>query len=313
MLVNKPLQDIITFTRASAATRINSAGVMESVAANVPRIDYDPVTLAVRGILLEEQRTNLLLNSLIDGTPLATQSVTVTAVAHTLSFYGSGSVALSGAYTGNLAGAGAYPARNSLTFTPGAGTLTLTVTGDVKFAQCGPGAFSTSFIPTAGAQVTRAADVASINTLSPWYNQTEGTLYVEAAWSNGNGSGDGKSNRVAAVFSDGTSTTSFRIYNLFGTAGGVFSRIAGVTQVESLSGTPATSAVVKAAVGMQQNNTTLVTDGVVRGTDTSCLMVPVSKLEIGSLVGLQNLGGHIRKIRYFPKRLTNAELQALTA
>ncbi|MFV3388434.1 hypothetical protein ACNFCJ_24020, partial [Pseudomonas sp. NY15364] len=80
--------------------------------------------IRVRGLLIEESRTNLLLNS----ATLATQSVTVTAVAHTLSFYGTGSVTLSGAATGTLTGTGAGN-RVSLTFTPTAGTLTLTVSG----------------------------------------------------------------------------------------------------------------------------------------------------------------------------------------
>ena len=62
-LVSKSFSDIITFSRGSAATRVNSAGRVESVAAGAPRFDYDPVTLAARGILIEEQRTNLLTYS----------------------------------------------------------------------------------------------------------------------------------------------------------------------------------------------------------------------------------------------------------
>lgn len=48
-----------TFTRASAAWRVNSAGVIVPAAINTPRLDYDPTTLTSRGLLLEEQRTNL--------------------------------------------------------------------------------------------------------------------------------------------------------------------------------------------------------------------------------------------------------------
>lgn len=48
-----------TFTRASVATCVNSAGLIVSAAINAARIDYDPATLACRGLLLEEQRTNL--------------------------------------------------------------------------------------------------------------------------------------------------------------------------------------------------------------------------------------------------------------
>lgn len=53
----------ITFTRASGGGRFNAAGQYEWLAADQPRIDYDPVTGECRGLLIEEQRTNLLTNS----------------------------------------------------------------------------------------------------------------------------------------------------------------------------------------------------------------------------------------------------------
>jgi len=53
----------VTFTRASSATRVNSSGLIETVSNDVSRLDYNPVTLAPRGFLVEEQRTNLVLQS----------------------------------------------------------------------------------------------------------------------------------------------------------------------------------------------------------------------------------------------------------
>lgn len=53
----------ITFSRLSAATRVNALGVIESVPAGVPRLDHDPVTLACKGLLIEGARTNVLLRS----------------------------------------------------------------------------------------------------------------------------------------------------------------------------------------------------------------------------------------------------------
>lgn len=50
----------ITFTRASTATRTNSRGLVELVPSGVPRIDFDAVTGACKGLLIEEQRANLL-------------------------------------------------------------------------------------------------------------------------------------------------------------------------------------------------------------------------------------------------------------
>jgi hypothetical protein len=49
----------ITFTRASAATATNAQGVLQTVRDNKPRIDYDPVTGECKGLLIEEQRTNV--------------------------------------------------------------------------------------------------------------------------------------------------------------------------------------------------------------------------------------------------------------
>jgi hypothetical protein len=53
----------LTFTRSSNATRIGPTGLLETVASNTPRIDYDPVTLVAKGLLIEEVRTNLAINS----------------------------------------------------------------------------------------------------------------------------------------------------------------------------------------------------------------------------------------------------------
>jgi hypothetical protein len=52
-----------TFTRASTATFVGSDGLIQSAAINAPRFDHDPVTLACKGLLIEESRTNLQRNS----------------------------------------------------------------------------------------------------------------------------------------------------------------------------------------------------------------------------------------------------------
>jgi hypothetical protein len=55
-------------------------------------IDYHPTTHAALGLLVEPVAKNLLLNN----ATFSTQSVTVTAVAHTLSIFGTGTVTLTG-------------------------------------------------------------------------------------------------------------------------------------------------------------------------------------------------------------------------
>lgn len=51
----------ISFSRASAvATRVNSLGLIEAVSAGTARFDYNPATLSIRGLLIEDQRTNVV-------------------------------------------------------------------------------------------------------------------------------------------------------------------------------------------------------------------------------------------------------------
>ena len=108
------------------------------------------------GTLIEpETRTNLLLN----GLSLSTQSVSVSATSHTLHFTGTGSITLSGAHSATLSGTGVGEEnRVRLTFTPGAGTLVVTVAGTVTNAQLEEGSTPSSYIPTYGSQVARAAE-----------------------------------------------------------------------------------------------------------------------------------------------------------
>ena len=66
----------LTFSRASTATRVNSAGLIETVSSNVPRLDYLGSTCPK--LLLEPQRTNLLTNSQDFSTGYFATDVTVT-------------------------------------------------------------------------------------------------------------------------------------------------------------------------------------------------------------------------------------------
>lgn len=96
-------------------------------------------------------------NRLLATATLATQNVTTLATPYTLSFSGTGTVTLSGTSTaGPLVGTGVGD-RVSLTFTPTAGTLTLTVSGTVTDAQLEFGSVATSY-----QRVTTATDYADV-------------------------------------------------------------------------------------------------------------------------------------------------------
>lgn len=163
----------MAFTRATTATRVNSSNVIENVLTGIPRLDY---TGSVPSILLEPQRTNRLLNS----ATVVTQTITTTAVANTLSFYGTGTITLSGTFVGTLVGTGASN-RVSLTFTPTAGSLVLTVSGTCTNGQLEIGAYATSYIPTTTSTVTRNQDLMTLNNIytNNFITSAGGTLFVE--------------------------------------------------------------------------------------------------------------------------------------
>ena len=59
----KKLDPRITFARASTATYFGPDGIMRTAGVNEPRFDHDPITGQSLGLLIEENRTNLLTYS----------------------------------------------------------------------------------------------------------------------------------------------------------------------------------------------------------------------------------------------------------
>ncbi len=154
-LLGRPLAFADLFTLTSGVKWLaDASGTLSQVAAGQPAVD---VSSGRRRWLLEGASTNVLLNSAAP----TTSSVAVTAGTWTLSFWGTGSITLSGAASGTLTGTGAAT-RVSLTVTATAGTLTLTVSGAVANAQLEVAPAATSYIPTTGGAITRPTDVAAL-------------------------------------------------------------------------------------------------------------------------------------------------------
>lgn len=65
----KTLAEVISFTRAGSALRLTSGGVLESLAANQPRLDHTEAG-AARGLLIEPAATNLMLNNITTICPI---------------------------------------------------------------------------------------------------------------------------------------------------------------------------------------------------------------------------------------------------
>ena len=304
----------VTFTRTgNTATVTNSSGVIVGINADLPRFDYDPTTLVCKGLLIEEARTNLLLNSLINGDSLVTQLVTTTAVAHTLSFYGTGTIVLTGTSSATVVGTGAYPSRTTLTFTPTAGVLTVTVTGTVQFAQLETGVFATSYIPTAASQVTRNADVATITgaNFTSWYNPSEGAFTFKYAMV---GVKSTASQRVLQV-DDNTETN--RIANFLTTGNGLQTTISIAVGNTGSFSPPATTVVPNTfytqATAYKVNNCQSAVNAATGVIDTSVDIPTVTTLRIASsATGVISSCLHISYLYYWPQRLITAELAAFT-
>jgi len=74
------LSPSITFTRASAGWRYNSAGVLVSETTDVARFQYDPATLVPRGLLIEEARTEAHpYNCALDDASWVKSNISITA------------------------------------------------------------------------------------------------------------------------------------------------------------------------------------------------------------------------------------------
>lgn len=305
-------QNLITFSRSTTGTYVDSNGIIQTAAIDAPRFDHDPTTGESLGLLIEEGRTNLLLNS----ETLVTQSVTVTAVAHTLSFYGNGTVTLSGTHSATVVGTGGYPTRTTLTFTPTAGSLTVVVSGTVQYAQLEAGAFPTSYIPTSGSTVPRAADDASItgSNFSRWYNQSEGSTLIN--YNAPNAIIDTDYPRLFA-FNSGVATD-FSAFAFNGVNNSMFVNYVTNSSVKlGVSTTLPENSNGTAALAYQDNNSIafLNENSSTQGRVAGPMSTILNRLDIGgdSAFPARMLNGTISRLTYYPYRLPDATLQEITS
>ena len=180
-------------------------------------------------------------------------------------------------------------------------------------AQLEAGAFPTSYIPTVASQVTRAADAASMTgaNFSSWYRADEGTFYIESV-KNGNISfqqliniNDGTiSNQIAFGFGSGFYPLREDI-----TANGISQ-----ASVVAISDTTTLGLTLKIAGAYRINDFAVSGNGDAVTTDTTGILPAVNQMGIGfRTVSTPFIyTGTIRRISYYPKRLSNVELQGLT-
>jgi hypothetical protein len=219
--------------------------------------------------------------------------------------------------------------RCSITFTATASTVvriyansanaTSTFAGDgfsgiyIWGAQLEAGAFATSYIPTVASQVTRSADSASMTgtNFSSWYRADEGTIYGEAGTPNSGAI-------IAAVVGTLTPGANYIFIGkrtATGKAGGVVQSNS-VQLVNFQDGAVMGETSVKIAMAYKVNDFAIASNGGNLQTDTSGVLPPdIGVLHIGSQANISStatINAPIKKLAYYPARLTNAELQGLT-
>ena len=302
---SRTVQPQFTVTRSGVASYFDSTGTARSVGANVPRINHDPVTGECLGLLIEGASANILLNS----ETLATQSVSVSAVTYTLSFFGTGSINLSGGFSGTIVGTGGKY-RRVFTFTPSAGSLTLTVTGSVSNAQLEIGSFATSWIPTAGASASRGEDRISLisSAFSSWFRQDKGTFVIDVnQYATPNAT-----QYIINVTDSGT------LVNFYGV------RIANngdMNAVANLAGTPECyipignaklNQINRIVFAYRENDFAAASNWSEMTEDTVGSLPTVDRMIIGNTPAYQQPWyGHIKLMLYWPTRVSDSEAIAL--
>lgn len=186
-------------------------------------------------------------------------------------------------------------------------------------AQLEAGAFPTSYIKTEASQVTRAADAASMTgaNFSSWFNPAEGTVYSEFALKPGQGVYPSPWSIADSTAFGANCTTRIQPYqNGTKTSLGFDVTVANVSQVNIVATVSNLSSFTKHAGAYKFNDFAASSEGFVAGTDTSgVLATNYAQLAIGRDVtgNVGKIGSHIRKITYYPQRLSNTQLQALTS
>ncbi len=394
-------QNLVTFTRASSGTFVGSDGLIKTATTNEARFDHNPTTGESLGLLVEEQRTNSVLQSedfsttwtqsnitvttntvtAPDGTmtadtfgPVVGDGLTITRFlrqnlalttqgAYTFSVFvkvgtattnGIALVVSDQTATNNFRGG-----FNLFTLTAGAtGTGWATPTSTIVAypngwyrcilsgvtstahtslrvniylngftntsdtygtihiwgAQLEAGAFSTSYIPTTTATVTRSADVASITgtNFSSWYRQDEGTVFASAR-TNATHGGVNSFPRIHAI-SDGTNDNV--IQNYYRVLSGYTDAGYGVTTLTVAQASFDTNNERNGqslSTAYANNDFAFAINGSLVSTDNTGTVPTVSQLRLGARgTGLGPLNGTIRRLTYWPRRLSDSTLQEVT-
>lgn len=377
-----------SFTRNSIGTYFDSNGALQIATANTPRFDYDPVTHAPKGILIEESRRNRTLFSqdfdnakwkqgafvtantatapdgsmtadtlsqtnnvtdfIYDQNILASANTTYTfslffkpgtrtndfSVVLDWKDFGSPRVSIGYTYASNLVstgGSGASAIKNAVVqvLSNGWYRLALTFTTDTTVgkivsmigrlgnstgttyiwgAQLEQGAFPTSYIPTTTAAVTREADLLGVPA-GAWFNANTGTFFAESFGEKNTENGEGFG-RIIGTNTGKSFLSTAALLNGVETWSGT-----GSTLTQSF--TPALSQTVSGKFALSWENSgntrSLASNGQAPLTSTYLGDYTTATINIGNNSSGTNFrNAPIKKVKFYPTRVSDTQLQLMT-
>ena len=171
-------------------------------------------------------------------------------------------------------------------------------------------AFASSYIKTVASQVTRSADAASMTgtNFSSWYRQDEGAIYCEAATV-----ATDSIQRRAVSINDATTNNYIDISRIGSTAQSRAAVVAnGTTVFNSLTSAWDVNTFAKVTNAYKVNDFAAVLNAGTVRTDNDGVLPVVSQLVIGNITTNNQWVGTIKRIAYYPAKLSSTQLQAIT-
>lgn len=168
-------------------------------------------------------------------------------------------------------------------------------------AQLEAAAFASSYIPTGASAATRAADNISVNDVS--FIGSEGTFFAETFGSAGNDSSGriiGLTSNVSPLNRGGGASNSVQAWN-------------GSQNLSATFGSGSWAGLVRSAMAYNGSGRALCGNAGTVATDANALGA-AANMYIGSSAGASSFFfGNIRRLAYYPRKVSNAGLQQMTA
>jgi hypothetical protein len=189
-------------------------------------------------------------------------------------------------------------------------TAAVNFTLRIGLPQLELGAFATSVIPTTTTALTRNTDVAIMTgtNFSSWYNASEGTLYADFVLRQTNAA----SAQMLASINDNSPNNRFTL--TVAASSNLFLALRNTSGAGLLQTSTANAAIIGSNKGALAISTgaSIVGNGGTVATNASYAAPVVTQIQIGNQLGAGYFNGTIQRIAYYPTRLANTTLQALT-